>query len=190
MCQKKRKLLLDLENKKLELENKIGEAKVLKDKTDAEFKMLKADSTNKEEQLKKLNKETETYLAEKKKLATTKENKDAEIKDVKGQIQLLQNKKIPQLNHEKMENQEKEKKLREQIKDLTEENEAKVKEIKDIDKEARTYQRKADEYAKKIKTYNFKLSDYLQKIKEAKYEGLRLEDEIRRRENEFTKKKK
>ena len=60
MCQQKRKLLLDLEKKKLELENKIGEAKVLKDKTDAEFKMLKADSTNKEEQLKKLNKETET----------------------------------------------------------------------------------------------------------------------------------
>ena len=78
---------------------------VLKDNTDAEFKMLKADSTGKEEQLKKLNKETDIYLEEKKKLSTNKENKDTEIKDIKGQIQLLQNKKIPQINHEKMENQ-------------------------------------------------------------------------------------
>ena len=74
ICQEKRKQLLDLEKKKLELENKIGEAKVLKDKTDAEFKMLKADSTGKEEQLKKLNKETETYMEEKKKLVTNKES--------------------------------------------------------------------------------------------------------------------
>ena len=64
--------------------------------------MLKADSTNKEEQLKKLNKETETYMEEKKKLVSSKESKDTEIKDIKGQIQLLQNKKIPQINHEKI----------------------------------------------------------------------------------------
>ena len=137
ICQQKKKQLLDLEKRKLELENKIGEAKVLKDKTDAEFKMLKADSTDKEEQLKKLNKETETYMEEKKKLVSNKESKDTEIKDIKGQIQLLQNKKIPQINHEKFENQEKEKKLREQIKELMEENDAKVKEIRDIDKETR-----------------------------------------------------
>ena len=189
ICQTKRKQLLELEKKKLELENKIGEAKVLKDRTDAEFKMLKVDSTSKEEQLKKLNKETETYLEEKKKLIANKENKDTEIKDIKGQIQLLQNKKIPQINHEKMENQEKEKKLREQIKDLVEENDAKVKEIRDIEKETRTVKKKADEFEKRIKKYNIKLEDYFKKIKEAKLEGLRLEGEIRKRENEFTKKK-
>ena len=54
----------------------------------------------------------------------------------------MQNKKIPQINHEKLENQEKEKKLREQIKELMEENDAKVKEIRDIDKETRTYKKK------------------------------------------------
>ena len=189
ICQTKRKQLLELEKKKLELENKIGEAKVLKDRTDAEFKMLKVDSTSKEEQLKKLNKETETYLEEKKKLIANKENKDTEIKDIKGQIQLLQNKKIPQINHEKMENQEKEKKLREQIKDLVEENDAKVKEIRDIEKETRTVKKKADEFEKRIKKYNIKLEDFFKKIKEAKLEGLRLEGEIRKRENEFTKKK-
>ena len=189
ICQTKRKQLLELEKKKLELENKIGEAKVLKDKTDAEFKMLKIDSTSKEEQLKKLNKETETYIEEKKKLIANKENKDTEIKDIKGQIQLLQNKKIPQINHEKMENQEREKKLREDIKDLMEENDAKVKEIRDVDKETRTYKKKADDYDKKIKKYNIKLEDFYKKIKDAKIEGLRLEEEIRKRENEFIKKK-
>ena len=189
ICQEKRKQLLDLEKKKLELENKIGEAKVLKDKTDAEFKMLKADSTGKEEQLKKLNKETETYMEEKKKLVTNKESKDTEIKDIKGQIQLLQNKKIPQINHEKMENQEKEKKLREQIKDLMEENDAKLKETRDVDKETRSYKKKADDYDKKIKKYNIKLDDFYKKIKDAKLEGLRLEEEIRKKESDFTKKK-
>ena len=129
LCQQKRKHLLDLEKQKLDLEKQIAAAKVLKDKTDIEFKNLKLDSTNKEEQLKRLNKETETYLEEKKKLITNKENKDTQIKDIKGQIQLLQNKKIPQINHERAENEEKEKKLREQIKDLVEENDAKTKEI-------------------------------------------------------------
>ena len=57
-----------------------------------------------------------------------------EIKDIKTQIQQLQNKKIPLKNKEKMDNQEKEKKLREQIKDLIEENDAKVKENRDLDK--------------------------------------------------------
>ena len=189
ICQQKRKLLLDLEKKKLELENKIGEAKVLKDKTDAEFKMLKIDSTSKEEQLKKLNKETDTYMEEKKKLISNKESKDNEIKDIKGQIQLLQNKKIPQINHEKMENQEKEKKLREQIKDLIEENDSKVKEYRDVVKETRLERKKADELDKKIKKYNDKLQDYLNKIKVAQLEGQRLEEEIRKRENEFNKKR-
>ena len=190
ICQQKRKQLLELEKKKLELENKIGEAKILKDKTDAEFKMLKADSTNKEEQLKKLNKETETYMEEKKKLVSSKESKDTEIKDIKGQIQLLQNKKIPQVNHEKMENQEREKKLREQIKDLMEENEAKVKEIRDVEKETRTYKKKVDEYDRKINKYNIKLKELVEKIKNTKIEGFRLEGEIRKRESDFTKKKK
>ena len=189
ICQQKRKQLLDLEKRKLELENKIGEAKVLKDKTDAEFKMLKEESTNKEEQLKKLNKETETYLEEKKKLVANKESKDTEIKDIKGQIQQLQNKKIPQANHEKMENQEKEKKLRDQIKDLLEENESKVREIRDVDKETRSYKKKADEYDKKIKKYNAKLEDFIKKIAQAKSEGLNLEDEIRKKESDFNKKK-
>ena len=189
ICQQKRKLLLDLEKKKLELENKIGEAKVLKDKTDAEFKMLKIDSTSKEEQLKKLNKETDTYMEEKKKLISNKESKDNEIKDIKGQIQLLQNKKIPQINHEKMENQEKEKKLREQIKDLIEENDSKVKEYRDVVKETRLERKKADELDKKIKKYNDKLQDYLNKIKVAQLEGQKLEEEIRKRENEFNKKR-
>ena len=189
ICQQKRKLLLDLEKKKLELENKIGEAKVLKDKTDAEFKMLKIDSTSKEEQLKKLNKETDTYMEEKKKLISNKESKDNEIKDIKGQIQLLQNKKIPQINHEKMENQEKEKKLREQIKDLIEENDSKVKEYRDVVKETRLERKKADELDKKIKKYNDKLQDYLNKIKVAQMEGQKLEEEIRNRENEFNKKR-
>ena len=97
-----------LETKKFELENKICEVKVLKDKT-AEFKMLKADSTGKEEQLKKLNKESETYMEEKKKLVTNKENKDTEIKDINGQIQLLQNKKIAQINHGKWKTKKKKK---------------------------------------------------------------------------------
>ena len=189
LCQQKRKQLLDLEKQKLELEKQIAAAKLLKDKTDIEFKNLKLDSTNKEEQLKRLNKETETYMEEKKKLATNKENKDAQIKDIKGQIQLLQNKKIPQINHEKIENEEKEKKLREQIKDLIEENDAKTKEIRDIDKEARAYKKKGDEYQKKIDKYNLKLDDLLEKIKIARNEGMNLENDIRKRENEFTKKK-
>ena len=189
LCQQKRKQLLDLEKQKLELEKQIAAAKLLKDKTDIEFKNLKLDSTNKEEQLKRLNKETETYMQEKKKLATNKENKDAQIKDIKGQIQLLQNKKIPQINHEKIENEEKEKKLREQIKDLIEENDAKTKEIRDIDKEARAYKKKGDEYQKKIDKYNLKLDDLLEKIKIARNEGMNLENDIRKKENEFTKKK-
>jgi len=189
LCQQKRKQLLDLEKQKLELEKQIAAAKLLKDKTDIEFKNLKLDSTNKEEQLKRLNKETETYMEEKKKLATNKENKDAQIKDIKGQIQLLQNKKIPQINHEKIENEEKEKKLREQIKDLIEENDAKTKEIRDIDKEARAYKKKGDEYQKKIDKYNLKLDDLLEKIKIARNEGMNLENDIRKKENEFTKKK-
>jgi len=189
LCQQKRKQLLDLEKQKLELEKQIAAAKLLKDKTDIEFKNLKLDSTNKEEQLKRLNKETETYMEEKKKLATNKENKDAQIKDIKGQIKLLQNKKIPQINHEKIENEEKEKKLREQIKDLIEENDAKTKEIRDIDKEARAYKKKGDEYQKKIDKYNLKLDDLLEKIKIARNEGMNLENDIRKKENEFTKKK-
>jgi len=189
LCQQKRKHLLDLEKQKLDLEKQIAAAKILKDKTDTEFKTLKLDSTNKEEQLKRLNKETETLMEERKKLLTNKENKDAQIKDIKGQIQLLQNKKIPQINHEKIENQEKEKKLREQIKDLVEENEAKTKEIRDIDKETRTYKKKADEYDRKIKK-NFARLDYLlDKIKNARIEGMNLENDIRKQENEFTKKK-
>ena len=59
-------------------------------------------------------------MEEKKKLVSNKESKDTEIKDIKGQIQLLQNKKIPQMNQEKIENKEKEKKLQEQIKDIME----------------------------------------------------------------------
>jgi len=111
-CQQKRKQLLELEKTKLDLERQIGEARVLKEKNDAEFKNLKLDSTNKEEQLKRLNKETETYMEERKKLSNSKENKDAQIKELKGQIQLLQNKKIPQMNHERAENEEKEKKIK------------------------------------------------------------------------------
>ena len=189
LCQQKRKHLLDLEKQKLDLEKQIAAAKVLKDKTDIEFKNLKLDSTNKEEQLKRLNKETETYMEERKKLSTNKENKDAQIKDIKGQIQLLQNKKIPQINHEKAENEEKEKQLREQIKDLIEENEAKTKEIRDVDKETRAYKKKADEYEKKIRKHNIKLNELLEKIKDARIEGMNLENDIRKQENEFTKKK-
>ena len=189
LCQQKRKHLLDLEKQKLDLEKQIAAAKVLKDKTDTEFKSLKVESTNKEEQLKRLNKETETYLEEKKKLITNKENKDTQIKDIKGQIQLLQNKKIPQINHERAENEEKEKKLREQIKDLVEENDAKTKEIRDLDKEARQYKKKADEYDKKIRKYNAKLDAVLEQIKDARLQGMNLENDIRKQENEFTKKK-
>ena len=189
LCQQKRKQLLDLEKQKLELEKQIAAAKVLKDKTDIEFKNLKLDSTNKEEQLKRLNKETETYMEERKKLLTNKENKDAQIKDIKGQIQLLQNKKIPQITHERAENEEKEKKLREQIKDLIEENDAKTKEIRDLEKEARQYKKKADEYERKIRKNNEKLDFLLEKIKEARSEGMTLENDIRKKENEFTKKK-
>ena len=189
LCQQKRKHLLDLEKQKLDLEKQIAAAKVLKDKTDIEFKNLKLDSTNKEEQLKRLNKETETYMEERKKLLTNKENKDAQIKDIKGQIQLLQNKKIPQITHERAENEEKEKKLREQIKDLIEENDAKTKEIRDLEKEARQYKKKADEYERKIRKNNEKLDFLLEKIKEARSEGMTLENDIRKKENEFTKKK-
>jgi chromosome segregation ATPase len=188
LCQQKRKHLLDLEKQKLDLEKQIAAAKVLKDKTDIEFKNLKLDSTNKEEQLKRLNKETETYMEERKKLLTNKENKDAQIKDIKGQIQLLQNKKIPQITHERAENEEKEKKLREQIKDLIEENDAKTKEIRDLEKEARQYKKKADEYERKIRKNNEKLDFLLEKIKEARSEGMTLENDIRKKENEFTKK--
>ena len=188
-CQQKRKQLLELEKTKLDLERQIGEARVLKEKNDAEFKNLKLDSTNKEEQLKRLNKETETYMEERKKLSNSKENKDAQIKELKGQIQLLQNKKIPQMNHERAENEEKEKKLREQIKDLIEENEAKTKEIREIDKETRTYKKKADDYGKKIDNYNKKLDEILDKIKNARIQGMNLENDIRKQENEFTKKK-
>ena len=189
-CQSKRKHLLELEKKKLELENKIGEAKVLKDKTDAEFKMLKIDSTTKEEQLKKLNRETETLMDEKRKLLENKEGKDNEIKDIKTQIQQLQNKKIPLKNKEKMDNQEKEKKLREQIKDLIEENDAKVKEIRDLDKETLTCQKKADEYEKKIKKYDVKLEELQNELENMKNEGKQLEENIRNRDNEFNDKKK
>ena len=189
-CQSKRKHLLELEKKKLELENKIGEAKVLKDKTDAEFKMLKIDSTTKEEQLKKLNRETETLMDEKRKLLENKEGKDNEIKDIKTQIQQLQNKKIPLKNKEKMDNQEKEKKLREQIKDLIEENDAKVKEIRDLDKETLTCQKKADEYEKKIKKYDVKLEELKNELENMKNEGKQLEENIRNRDNEFNDKKK
>ena len=188
-CQQKRKQLLELEKTKLDLERQIGEARVLKEKNDAEFKNLKLDSTNKEEQLKRLNKETETYMEERKKLSSNKENKDAQIKELKGQIQLLQNKKIPQMNHERAENEEKEKKLREQIKDLIEENEAKTKEIREIDKETRTYKKKADDYGKKIDNYNKRLDEILDKIKNARIQGMNLENDIRKQENEFTKKK-
>ena len=188
-CQQKRKQLLELEKTKLDLERQIGEARVLKEKNDAEFKNLKLDSTNKEEQLKRLNKETETYMEERKKLSNNKENKDAQIKELKGQIQLLQNKNIPKMNHERAENEEKEKKLREQIKDLIEENEAKTKEIREIDKETRTYKKKADDYGKKIDSYNKKLDEILDKIKNARIEGVNLENDIRKQENEFTKKK-
>jgi len=188
-CQQKRKQLLELEKTKLDLERQIGEARVLKEKNDAEFKNLKLDSTNKEEQLKRLNKETETYMEERKKLSNNKENKDAQIKELKGQIQLLQNKNIPKMNHERAENEEKEKKLREQIKDLIEENEAKTKEIREIDKETRTYKKKADDYGKKIDSYNKKLDEILDKIKNARIEGMNLENDIRKQENEFTKKK-
>jgi chromosome segregation ATPase len=189
-CQSKRKHLLELEKKKMELENKIGEAKVLKDKTDAEFKMLKIDSTTKEEQLKKLNRETETLMDEKRKLLENKEGKDNEIKDIKTQIQQLQNKKIPLKNKEKMDNQEKEKKLREQIKDLIEENDAKVKEIRDLDKETLTCQKKADEYEKKIKKYDVKLEELQKELENMKNEGKQLEENIRNRDNEFNDKKK
>ena len=72
LCQQKRKQLLDLEKQKLDLEKQIAAAKLLKDKTDIEFKNLKIDSTNKEEQLKRLNKETETYMEERKKLGNNK----------------------------------------------------------------------------------------------------------------------
>ena len=189
ICQQKRKQLLDLEKKKLELENKIGEAKVLKDKTDAEFKMLKADSTSKEEQLKKLNKETDTYMEEKKKLLANKEGKDSEIKEIKSQIQHLQNKKIPQINHEKTENQEKEKKLQEQIKDLKEELDSKAKEIRDLERETRNFKKKGDEYDKKVKLYKTQKEDLLKQIKAAKEEGSRLEKEIKDSEKEYTNKK-
>ena len=76
------------------------------------------------------------------------ENRD-KIKEetINQEISELQNRSLLQISlsdmKSKKENEilEKEKKLREQIKDLIEENDAKTKEIRDIDKEARAYKK-------------------------------------------------
>jgi hypothetical protein len=104
--------------KKLDLEKQIINAKTSKDKNDSEFKRLKEESANKEQKIDELTKQSEQLQKESKNLTSTKEEKESNQKDIKSEILMLQSRRIPQLNREKIENEEKKKKLQEVNKNL------------------------------------------------------------------------
>ena len=172
----------------MELENKIHEAKLIKDKTDAEFKILKIDSTNKEE-IRNLNQEKATLFEEKRQLLVNKENIDNEIKKIKGLIQQLQKEDIPELNKKIMENHERAKKLRERVKDLSKENKAKAKKIQKAEIDTFKYKNKADEYEKIIKNYNIQLKDLSKTINDKEEEGRNLGKKMKNLNDNLDEKK-
>ena len=104
-------MLLIQKKKKLDLEKQIVDAKTSKDKNDAEFKRLKEESANKEQKIDELTKQSEQLQKESKNLTSTKEEKESNQKDIKSEILMLQSRRIPQLNREKIENEEKKKKI-------------------------------------------------------------------------------
>ena len=99
--EQKRKNVIDLEKKKLDLEKQIVDAKTSKDKNDAEFKRLKEESANKEQKIDELTKQSEQLQKESKNLTSTKEEKESNQKDIKSEILMLQSRRIPQLNKKK-----------------------------------------------------------------------------------------
>ena len=81
--------------KKLYLEKQIINAKTSKDKNDSEFKRLKEESSNKEQKIDELTKQSEQLQKESKNLTSTKKEIESNQKDIKSEILMLQSRRIP-----------------------------------------------------------------------------------------------
>ena len=187
--EQRKKELSDLENEKKKLDKQIDDAKQKKAETDLEFKKKKDDFNNIDKKLLELQKEGEMLNEEQKNLNSKKENKENEKRNLENAITELQSKKIPQLNSEKYDNEEKKKKTYDLLKELNEEMESKNKEKLAIVKETGIFNKRRFDYDKKIKETQAQLNAVEEKAKNKREETMNIEDEIRQKENEFTAKK-